>query len=49
MIVACAVAASADYVVSRDDDLLSLESYKGIIIITPEAFMAVLRDKSSEV
>jgi putative PIN family toxin of toxin-antitoxin system len=46
MIVACAVAASADYVVSRDHDLLSLESYDGITMITPEAFMAVLRDET---
>ncbi|MDH3604148.1 MAG: putative toxin-antitoxin system toxin component, PIN family [Candidatus Tectomicrobia bacterium] len=47
MIVACAVAASADYLVSRDDDLLSLENYDGITMMTPEAFMAVLRDETS--
>jgi putative PIN family toxin of toxin-antitoxin system len=46
MIVACAVAASADYVVSRDDDLVSLESYEGITMMTPEALMAVLRDET---
>jgi putative PIN family toxin of toxin-antitoxin system len=43
MVVACAVAAAADYVVSRDEDLLSLGAYEGIAMITPEAFMALLR------
>jgi predicted nucleic acid-binding protein len=43
MIIACAVAAGADYVISRDDDLLSLGTYEGIVMVTPEAFMDVLR------
>jgi putative PIN family toxin of toxin-antitoxin system len=43
MILACAVAASATYVVTRDHDLLSLVSYEGITVITPEAFLALLR------
>ena len=43
MILACAVAASATYVVTRDNDLLSLASYDGITMITPEAFLALLR------
>ena len=43
MIIACAVAASAAYVVTRDHDLLSLASYDSITIITPEAFLALLR------
>ena len=43
MIIACAVAASATYVVTRDNDLLSLASYDGITMITPEAFLALLR------
>jgi uncharacterized protein len=46
MIVACAIAAAADYVVSRDDDLLSLGSYEGITMTTPEAFMEFLRGQS---
>jgi putative PIN family toxin of toxin-antitoxin system len=46
MVIACAVAAAADYVVSRDDDLLALGSYEGIAMITPEAFMDVLRRRS---
>ncbi len=43
MIVACALAAGAAYLVSRDKDLLSLGEYEGIAMITPEAFMHVLR------
>lgn len=47
MVVACAVKAGADYIVSRDHDLRVLESYQGIRIITPEAFLHVLRDRGS--
>jgi uncharacterized protein len=43
-IIACAVAAEAVYLVSRDRDLLSLSSYQGIKIIAPEAFLRVIRD-----
>jgi len=43
MILACGVAAGADYVVTRDDDLLSLGTYEGITIVTPEAFLPLLR------
>lgn len=42
-IVACAVAAGAEYIVSRDHDLLSLGSYGGIAIIAPEAFLRLVR------
>src|SRR3954453_14132296 len=34
-IIACAVAAGAEYLVSRDHDLLSLGSYEGVTIIAP--------------
>jgi putative PIN family toxin of toxin-antitoxin system len=44
MILACALAARADYLVSRDKDLLSISEYSGTKIIAPEAFLAVLRD-----
>jgi putative PIN family toxin of toxin-antitoxin system len=47
MIVACAVAAQAGYVVTRDLDLLSLQVYAGIHMITPEAFLAALRERES--
>ena len=44
MIVACAVAASADYIVSRDRHLLDLGSYQDIRIVAPESFMQTLRE-----
>ncbi len=43
MVLACALAAAAEYLVTRDKDLLVLRQYEGIAIITPEAFLAVLR------
>jgi hypothetical protein len=39
----CAVAGSADYIVSGDAHLLNLESYEGIEILSPTAFLALLR------
>ena len=45
MIVACALAAGAHYIVTRDKDLLSLGRYQGITVITPEAFLHVLRSE----
>jgi len=42
-IVACAVAASAQHIVTRDDHLLSLGSYAGIAITTPEQFIHLVR------
>jgi uncharacterized protein len=43
MIVACALAARAQYIVTRDNDLLSLRIYETIAMITPETFTSVLR------
>ena len=43
MVLACAVAAGAQYLVTRDNDLLVLQQYEGIVIVTPEAFLAWLR------
>ena len=42
MTVACTVAANADYIVSRD--LLDLVEYKGIRIVSPKAFVEILRE-----
>jgi len=44
MAIATALKAQVSYIVTRDDDLLSLQVYEGITIITPEAFMAILRE-----
>ena len=43
MVVACALKAQADYIVTRDNDLLSLENYEDIKIVTPEKFIGILR------
>jgi uncharacterized protein len=40
-IIACAVAAKADYLVTGDADLLELKIYQGIRIITPRDFEAL--------
>ena len=45
-VVACAIKAKAQYIVTRDDDMLVIVKYKGIKIVTPEEFMKVLRVKS---
>lgn len=47
MIIACAVAASAEYLVTRDHDLLSLGTYREIAIINPEQFLHILREQFS--
>jgi len=38
MIIACAVDAHADYIVTGDEDLLILKRYKNILIINPQHF-----------
>jgi len=43
MIVACAVAVSVEYIVSRDDHLLSLGNHGGIRIVAPEGFIHIVR------
>jgi uncharacterized protein len=42
MIVACALKAGADYIVTRDKDLLSLGAHEGIRIVTPRQFLDLL-------
>jgi putative PIN family toxin of toxin-antitoxin system len=46
MVIACALASRAPYLVTRDKDLLDLKTYRGLEMITPEAFMGVLRKQS---
>jgi len=43
-ILACAVAAQADYLVSGDMHLKRLKSYKGIQIVSPSEFHAILQE-----
>lgn len=42
IILACAAGGNADYVVTGDDDLLTLKEYKDIQIVTPAEFLAIL-------
>ena len=44
MVVATAQRAQAAYIVTRDKDLLSLQRYGDITMITPEAFIAIVRE-----
>ncbi len=48
MIVATALKARADYLVTRDKDLLSLGVCEGVKMITPEVFMEILREERKE-
>jgi uncharacterized protein len=41
MVIACALAAGVPYLVTRDRDLLTLDTYKEVKMITPEAFMEI--------
>jgi putative PIN family toxin of toxin-antitoxin system len=43
MVIATAHRAQAGYIVTRDNDLLAVQGYEGITIITPEAFMGLVR------
>lgn len=44
MIIACAIDAAADYIVTGDEDLLALKRYKDIVIINPRNFEALFAD-----
>ena len=44
VVLATAYQAGVPYLVTRDDDLLSLGSYEGITIIIPETFIALVRE-----
>ena len=45
MIIACAVAVSADYIISRDRDLLDLGNHEQIQIVPPKEFIHILRQE----
>lgn len=44
MIIACAVDASVDYIVTGDEDLLILKRYQDIVVINPRDFEALFAD-----
>lgn len=43
--IACALALDAEYIVSGDADLLTLESYMGLPIVTPRRFLEILQGR----
>jgi len=43
-ILACALEAKADYLVTGDEDLLELKAFKGIRIVTPRDFELLFND-----
>jgi len=45
MVIATAARAQVAYIVTRDKDLLSLQQYENITIISPEAFIAIMRER----
>jgi putative PIN family toxin of toxin-antitoxin system len=45
--IACALAGSTGYIVTVDQDLLVLGSFGGVRMVTPGAFVALLRDIGS--
>jgi predicted nucleic acid-binding protein len=44
-VIATAQCAQAACIVTRDKDLLSLQHYEGITMITPESFIALVRKR----
>ena len=44
-IISAALEGKADYIMSRDRDLLDLKEYQGIQIVTTEEFMGILRSE----
>jgi putative PIN family toxin of toxin-antitoxin system len=38
----CALGGKADYIITGDNDLLTLKEYEGISIVTPAQFLAIL-------
>ena len=40
--IACALAAKADYLVTEDNDLLALNGYEGLRVVTPTEFLAAV-------
>jgi len=43
MVIECAIAETTDFIVTGDKDLLTLNSFRKILIITPRQFLKILR------
>ncbi len=48
VVLACAVAGHAEYIVSRDNHLLKMGAHQGIPIVSTESFARILRGQVSE-
>lgn len=46
MILACAVEGEADFIVSGDQHLLKLRAFRGIEIVAPAQFLAIIEDEA---
>lgn len=44
MVLACALAGRASYVISSDQDLLTVGEYRGVRVVTPRQFLARLEE-----
>lgn len=44
----CAVAGSADYLVTGDEHLLGIQSYRGVYILNPAEFVALLKTSNRD-
>lgn len=42
-VIACALSAKTDYIITGDKDLLVLKKYQGIRILTPKAFLDLFK------
>ncbi len=47
-VIACALGAGASYLVTRDKDLLTLETYQTVEMIRPEEFIHIVREQASK-
>ena len=45
MVIACALATDSSYLVTRDDDLLTLGTYQQVTMLPPEEFIHLLREQ----
>jgi putative PIN family toxin of toxin-antitoxin system len=46
-VIAAALEAGAEYIVSGDEDLLTLGDYEGVIIVTPSRFVVAINDEQT--
>ena len=45
MVLSCALEGQADFIISGDQDLIKLDSYKGVKIVPPANFLRIIAEK----